>query len=151
LEVRARRIKLQRSTRDQFRLIEPALTPLCLEERHRDNRNAPGVEQAGFFKRRLECSDGLGEHASEHIGRRTHAVELQQVNQLAQSAVITAVGYGTAKRTFDAAAYRASPKTIIVYLRVRGKHPLPADRAHAAANWMNNGEAIKTDWKPGNI
>ena len=101
-----RRIKLQRAARDQFRPLEPALAPLGPGKRHGKCQHRRLLKHSllepGVFKSRLQIGRDLGQHASQILGRRVHAVVVQPVNQFAQAAVIAAArGGGTADISSD--------------------------------------------------
>jgi hypothetical protein len=67
------------------------------------------------------------------------------MNQLAQAARVTAVRHCPPKRTFNAAAGRASPQTVGVTIRIGREQPLAANVTNFAAYRMDTGEAIGAD------
>src|SRR5208337_4841307 len=85
--LRARIRKLfERGLGDQLRLIEAALRLLVRMQRHGHDGDKAGGQ------RRIESGNRIGEHASQNLGRWPNLAELQQMNQIAQSAVVAAVG-----------------------------------------------------------
>jgi hypothetical protein len=83
---------LQRAPRNHFRLVEPALRLLVSVQRNGDHDNRPNGH------RLLQAGDGSGQCAPQNPGCRTNLLELQQVNQVAQSAFVAAVGNRSLKR-----------------------------------------------------
>ena len=106
LQTLARGINLECGCGDQFRLIKASLPALGLVERHRDDGDRALVEKACLSKEDSKSNDCFRQHSSQHVGCRAHPVELQQVNQFAQAAVVAAVSHCPVKRTIDAAANR---------------------------------------------
>jgi hypothetical protein len=122
LEMMRLRMALQRSARNQLRLIEATLLPLGFEEWHGNYEDRGPVEHIALkqsqFEVRLQRHDRVGEHAAQNLDRRSHTIELQQVNQLAQPTFITAVRHGAGEGPVDSAADRAPAQTIVVAIRV---------------------------------
>jgi hypothetical protein len=156
----ARRPKLQRRSCDQFRLIESVLAPLRLVQRHWDDQDGRLFERRRLdrqllhrlrFKGELSRSHRLSQHPSQQLCCRTHAVELEPMNQFAQPTFVTAIGHGMGKGTSDAPAHRTSPQTILICFRAGRKHPVPADRANLAADRKDAEQAIEANPQPGNI
>ncbi len=81
------------------------------------------------------------------MGGGAHAVELQQMNQFAQTALITAIGHRTRERALEATAYGTAAETLGIAFGVHGKHALAADRTGLAANWKDACQAIEADGK----
>jgi hypothetical protein len=78
------------------------------------------------------------------MGRRTHPAKLQQVDQLAQSRLVTSVGDSSGKRRLDASADRAAQQAVIADKREGRKHALTAHRTHFARGRMNLAETRLT-------
>ncbi len=55
-------------------------------------------------KKRLQVFHGLGQHASQNIGRGPNLVVFEQMNQLTQAALIASVGSGFDVWRFQTAA-----------------------------------------------
>ncbi len=98
--LRARQL-FQRGPRNRLRLIESALRLLALIERngnHRDRSHGHSLFHAG---------NRLRQHAPQNCRRRTNLLKLEQMDQVAQSAVIAAIGNRPLERRINAPAERA--------------------------------------------
>ena len=73
-------------------LVESALRLFLRVQRHGNNRDGAGRQG------RFQGGDGIGQHASQNRRDRTNLVELEQVDQIAQCAVIAAIGNRPLKR-----------------------------------------------------
>jgi hypothetical protein len=73
------------------------------------------------------------------------------MNELAQAAVITAIRDRPAKGTVDTATNWTSPQSIVVHLRIRREHSLPANRTDLATDRVDSGQAVAANGQPGNI
>ena len=94
----ARRLQLQRSPRDQFRLVEAPLAQLARMQRNRNHDNGAIPERG------LQSSNNLGQHAPQDVRRRPHVLIFQQVDQFAQTAIVAPVGCRFGKWRLQAAA-----------------------------------------------
>ena len=94
---------LSRSPRDEFRLIEPALTTLRRVQRD-------GNHQYRF--RDIQLADRLGQHPAEYIRSGLDLPIFQQMNQLAQFAIIRTVGASLVKQRSRLPAIAAAMRFI---------------------------------------
>src|ERR1700722_17043877 len=83
--------RLQGGTRDRLGLIEASLGPLTGMQRNRNYDNGANGHDL------LEIRNRFGKHAPELGSGRTNRPELQHMNQVAQSRVVSAVGDRTLK------------------------------------------------------
>ena len=110
--------RLDRSSRNHFRLIEAALPSLTAIKRHRDDKR---------LVTEIQLSDDLTEHPAQNVCGGLYPVKLQQVHQFPQTAFVAAVSDRVLKRTIHAAAYRTSPLSVLIAFCIGGKNSLAAD------------------------
>lgn len=126
---------------DQLGLVEAALTQLPRMQRHRDNRqrSRTGIHPADRFR----------QHPAEHDSGRSDLFVFQQVDQLAQAPVITAVGNRFSKGWSQPAAQATASLGRADSMRT--ENPLSADRADVARDAAKIGNAGAANRQAGNV
>ena len=112
------------SARDQLCLVEAALPKFSAVQRYGNHGN--GIRR----KTILQSRNSLPQHSSKNVGGWAHAAILQQMNQFAQTAFITAVSRGTRKYGLDATAQPAARLAAVIGECVRRKEPLATQAAN---------------------
>jgi hypothetical protein len=98
---------------------------------------------------RFQPSDRFRQHAAEHCRGGSHLLVFQQVDQLAQPAIVAAVGY-----RFDKRRLQPSPQPATSLARadsIRTEHPFPANRANAARDGADFGKTRPANRQAGNL
>src|SRR5450755_1181776 len=127
---------------DQLRLVEAALAQLPRVQWHGDNHHRV------LGPNRSQSTDRFRQHAAQHDGGRSHLLVFQQVDQLAQATVVTAVSYGSDERRRQPSAQTAAS---LARTDSKGtEHPLPANRANAARGGADIGKARPANRQAGN-
>ena len=128
---------------DHFGLVEPALPLLDGIQRHGNNH------QARIAKERLQFGDHFRQHPAENIGGRPHLLILEQVDEIAEPALITAIGSGLRKYLLNPAAKAAERLGSVPGKGVRGNQALPANPADRASYGANSIQTGSTDREAG--
>ena len=116
---------------DKFRLIKPALPQLGCVQRNRDNQR-----QMIHVEIWRQVGHRFGKHASKDRGRRAHMLVLEQVDQLAQAAIIGSISRGLFKR-------RPLSETLSAErLLDPAEQSLAAEQASSAGNRLNGIETF---------
>ena len=134
---------LQRGPRQNLRLIESALHPLLPIQRHRNHSDSSRRQ------RRFEALDALRKHPSQHSDQRPDLMELEQMNEVTQRAVIAAIRNRAVKRRMS---FLAQPALCPRRIESRRKVPcLSANRAERSAHRLRFAQTIPANWSSGNF
>ena len=126
-------------------LIEAALSAFTAVQGHGNYCNRKRGET------RFQGGYRLSQHASKNVGRRAHAAILEKMDQLPQSAFITAISCGTREHGFDATAQTATKITLSVGECIRGEKPLAANRADSARDRLDRIQTFLANGKARNF
>ena len=140
--LRARQL-LQRNAGDQLRLIESALGLLARMQRDGNDRDH------AFRDSSLELLDHLGQHAPQDTRRGTNLLVFQQMDQVAQTAVVTPIGKGLLEWRLDALAQPA--ERIAASHKGGGEERFPANAAELARQGPQRVETALTNREARNL
>src|SRR5208337_4139037 len=103
--------------------------------------------------RLVQVGNRLRQHASQHCRRGTNLLKLEQMNQVAQSAVIAAVGDRPLERRIRALTKHAprlsTPHFFAIHIG-RDMQGLSANLAVRPLQRSQREQTVFTNWKPGN-
>jgi hypothetical protein len=99
----------------------------------------------------LQSGYDLRQHPSQHIGRRTHLLILQQVNEFAEPTIVAAVSRGLFKRGTQEPAQSTNGFLVFPHKRVVTDKPVSTDRTDSFFAGTNLCQALSTYRKAGNI
>ena len=133
---------LERDARDQVRLVEAALGLLARMQRNRDDLNG------ALWQRSLEGGDGVPHHAPEHRRGGTNLLILEQVDQVAQAAVVASVSHCPLERRMQALA--ESAESAGAFGERRREQCFSADAAERSLERTERAQAVFTNGKTGN-
>ena len=102
-------------------------------------------------QRRLECGNGLGQHASQNLGRWPNLAELQLMNQIAQGAIVAAIGDRALKRRRSQATEAAARIDLVARALYGEWQGLTANSAIGVPKGPKRVEAIVANGKPRNF
>ncbi len=128
---------LQGGFGDHLRLVEAALCLLAGMERDRDN----GDGSHGHYA--LKFSHRLSQYSPQNGRSRPNLLELEQMNQVAQFAAITAVGDGPLKWRIGALTQQAARLAIGSYW-IDARRPVQRLTANRAVRTQERSECEQT-------